>query len=168
MPSRPADSFVMRLHAAMAARSVDQSELARRLGITSQAVNQWLAGETAPKGKRVARVAEELGVSLDWLLAGRGGLSETPAPGAAFAWPEAGLSDDQTVDLAARLEQMLREEGMPADIRTVTRLLAITLRDVQAIAGRMPLAERIEFVLSERRSAIRRGRQAVFAEPARR
>lgn len=162
MPSRSSDSFVTRLRAAMAARSVDQSELARRLGITSQAVNQWLAGETAPKGKRLARVADELGVSLDWLLAGRDGFAEAPEPLA-----PAGLTDDLMADLAARLEQMLKEEAMPADVRTVTRLLAVTLRDIQAIAGALPLAERIEFALSERRSAIQQGRRALFGEAAR-
>lgn len=48
---------------------VSQSELARRLGIRSQAVNQWLApGGTAPRGARLHKVAAALGVALSDLL----------------------------------------------------------------------------------------------------
>ncbi len=48
---------------------VDQSELARRLGIKSQAVNQWLKrGGTTPRGRRLFDVADALGIELSKLL----------------------------------------------------------------------------------------------------
>lgn len=51
---------------------VSQSELGRRLGIRSQAVNQWLKpGGTAPRGARLHQVAAALGVALSELLAER-------------------------------------------------------------------------------------------------
>ncbi len=54
---------------------VDQSELARRLGITSQAVNQWLKPRgTAPRGRRLFEVAKALGIELTKLL------GESPGP----------------------------------------------------------------------------------------
>lgn len=63
--------FTDNLEAAMRRAGVSQSELARRLGIRSQAVNQWFkSGGTAPRGKRLIRVAEALGVDLAELLNG--------------------------------------------------------------------------------------------------
>jgi transcriptional regulator with XRE-family HTH domain len=54
---------------------VNQSELARRLGIQSQAVNQWLKpGGTTPRGRRLFEVANALGIELSQLL------GESPGP----------------------------------------------------------------------------------------
>lgn len=41
----------------------NQSELARHVGVSPQAVQQWIAGETSPRGKNLIKVAEFLGVS---------------------------------------------------------------------------------------------------------
>lgn len=63
-------SFADNLRAAMNRAGVNQSELGRRLGIKSQAVNQWLQpGGTAPRGTRLREVAAALDVSLSALLA---------------------------------------------------------------------------------------------------
>lgn len=63
-------SFADNLRAAMKRANVSQSELARRLGIHSQAVNQWLKpGGTAPRGARLVEIAEAIGVELSALLA---------------------------------------------------------------------------------------------------
>jgi transcriptional regulator with XRE-family HTH domain len=63
-------SFADNLRAAMRKAKVSQSELARRLGIRSQAVNQWLQPEgTAPRGARLREVAAAVGVELSELLA---------------------------------------------------------------------------------------------------
>ena len=63
-------SFAENLRAAMDRAGVSQSELGRRLGIRSQAVNQWLRpGGTAPRGARLHQVAAALGVGLSELLA---------------------------------------------------------------------------------------------------
>jgi transcriptional regulator with XRE-family HTH domain len=62
-------SFVDNLRAAMDQAGVSQSELARRLGIRSQAVNQWFRpGGTAPRGRRLFEVAAALGIELSALL----------------------------------------------------------------------------------------------------
>src|SRR5580700_263509 len=41
----------------------NQSELARFAGVTPQAVQQWMSGKTAPRGRNLAKVAEFLRVS---------------------------------------------------------------------------------------------------------
>lgn len=54
----------------------NQSELARHIGVSPQAVQQWLAGETSPRGKNLEKLAEFLGVSPAELQYG------SPTPGA--------------------------------------------------------------------------------------
>ena len=61
-------SFAQRLNAAMDERGLDQSGLARLLGLTSQAVSQWCNGTTQPKGRRLTEVAAALGVTVGFLL----------------------------------------------------------------------------------------------------
>jgi SOS-response transcriptional repressor LexA len=41
----------------------NQSELARFVGVSPQAVQQWIAGETSPRGKNLERAADFLNVS---------------------------------------------------------------------------------------------------------
>lgn len=48
------------------AAGLNQSELARRLGVKPQAVQKWEAGG-APRREREQDIAKELGVSLAWL-----------------------------------------------------------------------------------------------------
>jgi HTH-type transcriptional regulator, cell division transcriptional repressor len=40
--------------------NLNQSQLARRVGVSPQAVQQWEAGETQPRGKRLNKIAEVL------------------------------------------------------------------------------------------------------------
>jgi SOS-response transcriptional repressor LexA len=48
----------------------NQSELARHVGVSPQAVQQWISGRTAPRGSHLARVADYLGVTRSFLLYG--------------------------------------------------------------------------------------------------
>ena len=58
-----------RIAEARAAKGMNQSELARALGVTPQAVQKWEAG-WAPKGARLREVAEALGTTVEYLLTG--------------------------------------------------------------------------------------------------
>lgn len=69
-----AEAITRALHAA----EMDQSALARLVGVSSQAVNQWCRGETQPRGKRLEKIAQVLGVPVASLL---GHDSEPPRPG---------------------------------------------------------------------------------------
>jgi SOS-response transcriptional repressor LexA len=59
-----------RIESAMLAAELNQTTLAGLMGVTPQAVQQWISGETSPKGKRLELLAEVLRVSAYWLLTG--------------------------------------------------------------------------------------------------
>ena len=50
---------------------VSQVELARRIGISANALCSIEAGETDPRASRIVAIAQELGVSTDTLLLGK-------------------------------------------------------------------------------------------------
>lgn len=47
---------------------LSQEALAERLGVSRQAVSKWETGEALPETNKLAALASELGVSVDWLL----------------------------------------------------------------------------------------------------
>jgi transcriptional regulator with XRE-family HTH domain len=49
---------------------ISQAELARRIGISKQAMNAIEGGHTDPRASRIVAIAQELGVSTDMLLLG--------------------------------------------------------------------------------------------------
>ena len=52
-----------------------QKELARRLGVKQQAVSYWVTGKGVPKDPH--KVALALGVSLEWIISGKGQMETT-------------------------------------------------------------------------------------------
>lgn len=57
---------VRTLEALLKARGLSRAELARRVGVTRQAVSLWFRGERAePRGRHLVRVAEVLGVPVE-------------------------------------------------------------------------------------------------------
>lgn len=74
-----------RVLAALAAANMDQSELARRIGTSSVAVNNWCTGATKSiKGDNLLKAASALRVRPEWLSTGMGpmdaGISEALGP----------------------------------------------------------------------------------------
>ncbi len=70
-PVRPEyRAIAARIRAGMAARGLDQSAVARALGIEPQSVQQWLAGQTTPRGYRIKELAKLLAMSPWELLGG--------------------------------------------------------------------------------------------------
>ncbi|TWI41056.1 peptidase S24-like protein [Pseudoduganella flava] len=62
----------------------NQSEMARYVGVSPQAVQKWVSGVSEPKGKNLQRAAEFLGVEPGFLLYG----SESKADNGALSRPE--------------------------------------------------------------------------------
>lgn len=60
--------FASTLVALLAERDINQTDLARSLGVTSQAVNQWTSGVTKPGLPRMQRLAVFLDVPLSKLI----------------------------------------------------------------------------------------------------
>jgi SOS-response transcriptional repressor LexA len=52
----------------------NQSDLARFVAVTPQAVQQWMSGKTVPRGRNLAKVAEFLGVTRAYLQYGERGI----------------------------------------------------------------------------------------------
>lgn len=61
-----------RIAAARETARLNQSELARQMGVSPQAVQKWEAGETVPRGQRIERLASALGVTVSYLMSGTG------------------------------------------------------------------------------------------------
>ena len=48
--------------------NASQMELAAFVGVSPQAVSQWISGKTKPKGRYLQKIAEFLNVTVDYLL----------------------------------------------------------------------------------------------------
>ena len=71
-------TFSTRLIALREAIGVNQSELARRVGVTPQAVQKW---ENGPRGKRLEKLASELRSTVGYLVSGEGDGTPNVEPG---------------------------------------------------------------------------------------
>ena len=61
-----------RLAEARDAAGLSPRELADHLGVKESTIEKWESGERSPRGQRVSKLAGILGVSLSWILVGRG------------------------------------------------------------------------------------------------
>lgn len=59
-----------RIEAARLSLALNQSELARMVGVSAQAVQQWEKGETTPRGKNLAKISESLQTTSPYLQFG--------------------------------------------------------------------------------------------------
>lgn len=99
-----------RIESAMYKAKMNQTELASAMKVTPQAVQQWIAGTTTPKGKRLSLLATVLGVSVEFLVTGAQTLTQAEmfvnvAPGPnvygkvpLISWVQAGHASE-VVDL---------------------------------------------------------------------
>lgn len=60
-----------RIAEARKALEINQSELARILSVTPQAVQSWESGKARPRGARLQNLASVLGRSVEWLVTGQ-------------------------------------------------------------------------------------------------
>lgn len=61
-----------RIEAAMRDAGHTQTSLAELMGVTPQAVQQWVKGKSHPKGERLKRLASILKADVNWLITGDG------------------------------------------------------------------------------------------------
>lgn len=62
----------LRITSAREAHGINQTELARAVGVSRSAVSQWEGGVTEPSTAKMRSIALRTGVDYDWLATGRG------------------------------------------------------------------------------------------------
>ncbi len=66
-------SLSTRIHTALAEANMNQSQLARMVGLKKTSVNGWATGKTKTlEGENLLKAAAALGVNANWLATGRG------------------------------------------------------------------------------------------------
>lgn len=118
--------FAERLAASASKLTLSQSDIARRLGVKPQSVQQWFSGETVPRTPRLVALAALLQTSVRYLLggladAGEGNTSthETAATEIPLiSWVQAGqwacAEDPYPVGAAERMIRTFETVGMNA------------------------------------------------------
>ena len=61
-----------RIVEARVAAGLTIEDIATRIGVKRSTVAKWESGERSPRGHRVSKLAGMLGVSISWILMGRG------------------------------------------------------------------------------------------------
>jgi phosphoribosylformylglycinamidine cyclo-ligase len=81
-------------------KGLTQSDVARALDVSPQAVSKWERGENAPDIGLLSPLADALGVSVDWLL-GRAGRADE------LSYEKAGVSIPAAMQAKARIAEIL-------------------------------------------------------------
>ncbi|PWK62123.1 helix-turn-helix domain-containing protein [Roseicyclus mahoneyensis] len=100
-------TFGDRMTGAREAAGLSQTELARRMGVKVKTVQGWENDQSEPRANKLQMLAGMLGVSIMWLLTGRGDGLDGPET------PEA-LSDD-LVALLGDLRALKVDQARLAD-----------------------------------------------------
>ncbi|NSL53544.1 helix-turn-helix domain-containing protein [Uliginosibacterium aquaticum] len=109
----PQDGFCARFGQLLAALNISQNEFARQLGSTSAFISNLARGKSRPGLDFLAKISTTFGVSLDWLVLGKGTLRGDP-----FIDPEWLHTAALRVELA-----MLMAAGNPEAKALVSELL---------------------------------------------
>ena len=86
-------TFGEKLYQLRTGKKMSQEALARKLGVSRQAISRWELGEVIPDTANVLAVSRLFGVSTDYLLRENCGDEDTPSPG--FSAQEEGLKERQ-------------------------------------------------------------------------
>ena len=99
----PADEFAKRFAEALERKNGgNQSELARHVQCTSQAVSKWLAGSQFPRDRMLRKVAEYLGTTPEYL---KFGTMDSPSPPPPTQWFLMWLQGDEA-ELITHVRQL--------------------------------------------------------------
>lgn len=146
-------AFADNLRRLMQLRGMRAAQLGPRLGVTPTAVRQWLDGKTHPVGRRLADLAEALGVAPDELFAQPAGFSDTGPDFQGLAAPdELHLLPDVVEALVAKLA----EDGISLGPRRTTVHAQAALRQASAMNRALPFEERTRIAVEAKAHDIRR------------
>lgn len=160
-PHMDLDRLKAQLRERMKARGITAKRLSLAAGRGETYVRDLLQSRSHnPTIEGLQRLADVLGCTVAQLTgeAGSGFGEGAPPPFVSIEQDEA----DRFADVNARVEDMLRQEHMPHDPRTVSRLALEVWRDIQSIGRILPFEDRLEQALSARRSVVQHARTAMF------
>jgi transcriptional regulator with XRE-family HTH domain len=161
IPQMECEQLKAQLRARMQARGITAKRLSLAAGRGETYVRDLLHGRTHnPTIEGLQRLADVLGCTVAELT-GEASPGFAEAPPAAFVTIQQDEAD-RFADVNARVEDMLREEHMPHDRRTVSRLALEVWRDVQNAGRLLSFEDRLEQALSYRRSIVQHARTAMF------
>ena len=109
-----ASTFGDRLARAREHTGMDQSQLARRLGVKQATIRNWEADRSEPRANRLSMLSGLLGVSIIWLMTGEGeGAPQPEAESADVAsllaeLREIRIQQMQLAERTGRIEKRLR------------------------------------------------------------
>ena len=96
-----------RITGAREAAGLSQTELARRFGVRLATIRAWEDDQADPRANKLQMLAGLLGVSIMWLLTGKGDGLDSPAQNAPLP--------DDLLALLAELRQMRLDQARMAD-----------------------------------------------------
>ena len=117
-----ASTFGDRLALAREKAGMDQTQLARRLGVKMATIRNWEADRSEPRANRLSMLSGLLGVSIVWLMTGEGeGAPEAEPAGAG--------------DLGAVLAELRELRTAQARLAERTGMIEKRLRSLSASNG---------------------------------
>lgn len=123
------DGLRERLRATLRDTKMSQREFARRIDVASTRVSEWLAGRALPGAQNLRRMAETLGVSIDWLLLGGSAEPVFRGQSRSLAQLESDVAAFLAREVIGRLDESLRATLLPTDLTIdAPRILRRTAR----------------------------------------
>lgn len=124
-PLKPATPFGERL--IQARGKMGREAAAAALGIQANTLGDYERGRTSPNPDLLARIGDVYGVSLDWLIAGRGEMRNNVTL-------ESAAVDDETLEASIQaVEEFLRARGqsLPPDKKAalITTIYSMMMED---------------------------------------
>lgn len=102
----------LRIREARESLAWSQEDLARRMHVSQPTISNWEAGRKSPRTQIMIRLAQVLGVSMEWLSTGRGPMQAPPmlvsSPQAAIYLPEREADENRLLLCYSRLKPQQR------------------------------------------------------------
>ncbi len=110
-----------------------RSGLAKRLGVSRQAVNNWIKGKNNPSTKNLSDIADATDVRLEWLALEHGPIErDHDLEQTSFA---AELSTDFLEDVIAGIEQIISQDKLDLSPKLKAKLIAELYRQAISEGG---------------------------------
>lgn len=144
-------------------------DLARITAIPRRTLESYLTGDSEPKAGRLAAIAEATGVTLDWLVRGKGPMrlgQDAPAPAAPAAMAEAAAPSTDARLMGRLVEKILavyKEMGVAIAIHQATERAA---REHDRIVAAVADPDDRLTEVGEVTAALRQELRAKAADPA--